>query len=415
MFYLYFTLFCFFLFSLYFYKIGSKIAFILSIIHFFSILLGLFLISIPFLQYRLIKINFEATFVFIFFTSIYLLSISKFEKIIRNINNLDINYFHFQITSKLLIIINLFPTLGIISIIKRTFMFSTIDLKQNIIFKTFNTNNFIESISFNFIGYFSDTYIFCILFYFIGIIKFPKSRLNNFLILSSFSTIASGSLVGGRTQIIYWLLSFFILLIIFKYYIFKDKKFYINKFTKILFISLLLIFTSFTITRFNKTYNKIIKNSELFSIVEYSGQSFLNFNYYVSEYRRKSYTIGRIFPYTNDLLFKRFDLSNYRKNLNIYIGNFPTFLGDLYVDIGIFGLFIFTLTWFLFLFFFTSLIVKDKFLIYLMPICIIIMLPIKGFFYYPYHNKTAINHIWFCILILLLFSITNGKYNNNKL
>lgn len=70
---------------------------------------------------------------------------------------------------------------------------------------------------------------------------------------------------------------------------------------------------------------------------------------YWDRYDNKHYTLARILPITYDLVStEKFDSLKYRNSFPMDIGVFLTFLGDLYLDIGIWGIVLYS---FLFLFF----------------------------------------------------------------
>jgi hypothetical protein len=191
----------------------------------------------------------------------------------------------------------------------------------------------------------------------------------------------------------------------------------IKKFKKITFYLgsiLTLIFGYITISRFNRIYSSATEFAELISLVEYGGQSFLNFNYYINDFIRNDFTIARIAPYVNDIFLDDFVLQDYRDSLNIHIGNFASFVGDIYIDLGVFGLGIYTLFFILVLLILLTMFRNSKSVIYLLLINMMFNMPIKGVFYYPYYSKTSINAIFIAVFIFYLFKANKKNYDKHN-
>jgi oligosaccharide repeat unit polymerase len=293
--------------------------------------------------------------------------------------------------------------------------FSAVDLKQNILMTTYGSNYFFESIGLQMFGYFSDTYFIAIIFFFIGLVRYPKERILLFILaLSSLSTLANGYLVAGRVQMIYWILSFISIYLLFLTKMSKHVK---KRAKRIMFVFISFFVSSLiiiTIERFSSSYSNATNFDALFSVLEYGGQPLINFEYYMNTLYRENYNIGRIFPYIHDVFNEKFILVDYRNSLNIDIANFGTFLGDLFVDLGIFfG--IFFVFWIISIKFLTHLLFLTKNYIVLPALIFLISMPIKGLFFYPYHTKTSINSWFFCIFLIFVIFIFHGKRHYSKL
>jgi len=144
---------------------------------------------------------------------------------------------------------------------------------------------------------------------------------------------------GGRTQLIYWVLIYIACYIYFKKHIPNNRKRYLHATIIGFGIIFALYFISVSIFRFEDTYNIVnAKESVLYTIAEYCGMSFLQFNDFFVNFKDDNFTIARIFPISHDLFSSsNFDLVRYRQSLSMDIGTFYTFLGDLFVDVGIWG------------------------------------------------------------------------------
>ncbi|MDU2205017.1 MAG: O-antigen polymerase [Thomasclavelia ramosa] len=225
------------------------------------------------------------------------------------------------------------------------------------------------------------------------------------LFISSFAEIILGFFVGGRTNIIYYALFFLYALIMFYKYLTKNKKFYIMLVSMLtLFIILLYLFVV-TTSRFGAT-----ENGTTNSLISYIGQPYINFCYFFSEFNWHPYTFERIFPLTSSVLFGEFDMYAFRTlleaNTGLNIGVFYTFLGDIFVDLGVFGLSAFV-------FIYNRLgtrIIQKKSNNYnissLFNFSILYIIPLHGIFYYSAYQKYV---IFSFILTVLLGWYIIGK------
>lgn len=271
-----------------------------------------------------------------------------------------------------------------------------------------------DKIGFYIFGHFSDFYILILFFFFYSITYLNNSRSFNIILLfSSMSTIINGLNTGGRTQMIYWIVMFISLFIFFKAHMPKNVKRYVFKIF-IFFISIFSVyFIGVTIYRFSNNYSPGIVHQELLSIIDYAGQSFLNFNDFFTKFHDHQYTLARIFPILHDVLSSsKFDLNEYRISLPMNIGVFSTFLGDLFIDVGIAGTIIYLIVY-LFLFYVTQ---KNytkgskqfhQVLIYFM----LFQIPLNGLFFYSLWNKAATISIIGTIGIYFLFKETKRRQN----
>jgi oligosaccharide repeat unit polymerase len=210
---------------------------------------------------------------------------------------------------------------------------------------------------------------------------------------------------GGRTQIIYWLLVFISCFLYFK----KDMAKQLRK--RLLFFSLVILsvitayITIVTTSRFSGAFSGETDYEEAFSLLDYSGQIFLNFNNFFANFEHKGYTIARIFPFIYDWTHSvNFDHAVYKRTIQMDIGVFSTFLGDWYIDIGIIGIIIYTIVYSAAGFFIQrDYIYKSRKLQQILLYFLVFQIPLNGLFYYSLYNKTAMISVIGTIIISLVF------------
>jgi oligosaccharide repeat unit polymerase len=270
-----------------------------------------------------------------------------------------------------------------------------------------------ESIANYIFGHFSDFYILILIFYFYSITYLTnKQSFNVLLLISSMSTIINGLNTGGRTQMIYWILVFISCYLYFKDQMSKQIKKYIIKVFIIIISIFSFYFIGVTIYRFSHNYSSS-SSPELLSLVDYAGQSFINFNEFFTKFHHSQYTIARIFPILHDLFSSsKFDLNLYRGSLPMNIGVFLTFIGDLFIDVGIGGTIIYLLI-FLFVFYLTQANNKNKSKQFYQVLLFFMLLqiPLNGLFFYSLWNKVATISIIGTIVLSLLFMALKKETN----
>jgi oligosaccharide repeat unit polymerase len=223
-----------------------------------------------------------------------------------------------------------------------------------------------------------------IFFYFYSISYLKYSKLfNTSLLLSSFTPVISGILIAGRTQVVYWVLSFLLVATLFKHILPKIQK---RKIT-ILIISITSLFviylSSVTISRWSK-------QGAYDSIIVYAGQSYINYCNYFDNYTNTQFTFDRVFPVISKyILGRNFDLLSYRDNIfsltGFNIGVFYTFLGDLIVDIGHIGMLIYVALFYFLTSKFLKRTIQDHIsLSQIFLFLVFVHLPLQGVFYYSY-------------------------------
>lgn len=245
-----------------------------------------------------------------------------------------------------------------------------------------------------------------ILLYFANIASNRKSTLFNWiLLLSSMTPVVKAILIAGRTQPIYWFLSFMVLYILFRPMMERPQRRKALMPFAVFGGVVGLFVAAVTVARFAMA--DIADDTGTFdSLLAYSGQSFVNFNYFFTQYTAHGIHLDRIFPITNYFIWHPgWNLEDYRDMIwsesGLNIGVFFTFLGDLLIDLGHFGMVIYVL-----LFYLVSTYVchsaNEDGTIRLSRLLIILMLfliPLQGIFYYSYYK---INTGYFVVGTLLI-------------
>ena len=240
---------------------------------------------------------------------------------------------------------------------------------------------------------------FSILIVFFYLYTFTNAKKKNLLILffASLSAPYYGIISGGRTQMIYWLLSLGFNISLFYKYLDRSRRKKLTIYISIIVGVIFLYLATATIARFaNSDWGT--ENSLLI----YIGQPYLNFCYFVENYPPvDDISLQRIFPLTDSFFNGNFNLDNYRDYVyarsGMDIGIFYTFLGDFLVDIGTKGIYIYSI-----LYFIVTLNVcrrKTLNLSSLLVLGILFLIPLQGIFYYSFWKK----QVTFCVLLVLLF------------
>lgn len=250
-----------------------------------------------------------------------------------------------------------------------------------------------------------------LLLYFVNIAKERKSKLFNWLLLlASLTPVIKAVLIAGRTQPIYWFLSFMALYILFRPMMEQQQR---RKALMpfVVFGGMVGLFVAaVTVARFAMA--DIADDTGTFdSLLAYSGQSFVNFNYFFTQYTAHGIHLDRIFPLTNYFIWHPgWNLEDYRDMIWSYsglnIGVFFTFLGDLLIDLGHFGMVVYVLLFYLLSTYVCRSANKEG-TIRLSRLLIILMLfliPLQGIFYYSYYK---INTGYFVVGTLLVCWVLN--------
>ena len=388
------------------YNLGN---FLLSL-YTFSALISIILYHIDFLRYKDIEIELSSCIFYcgiltLFFLPFLSKSKTKFHKILLPNPKL------FTFVSIFLIVINCVALLLLAKVIVFILTHDPGALKKDGLKSIYAVNKF-EIAGQWILGHFSDFYLLLLLLFFYSKTYLKNSRLfNNLLLFSSMSTIVNGLFVGGRTQLIYWVLVFISCFLYFKDDLSKQEKKRVTRLSVIVFSLLFFYLITVTIIRFSGAFSNATEYAEVFSLLDYAGQSFLNFNDFFINFHPEHYTIARVFPFTYDWISSvNFDLDTYKRSLPIDIGVFSTFLGDFIVDIGALGIVIYTI-FYLIAAAITqrSVIINSKKFQQILLLFLLFQIPLNGLFYYSLYNKTAMISIVGTVIISILFKFTEGK------
>lgn len=253
-------------------------------------------------------------------------------------------------------------------------------------------------------NFFAEGSLIMLLFFFYSLSFLKKSKLFNLIILfGSFSVILLGIMGLDRSKTIYWILTFYLMVVFFSQYLGKAQKRTIIKIV-IIFGSLIILYlAAMTISRFGDE-----DNGELTSIIIYAGQPFINYCNFFDNLKTEI-SFHRLFPGFYKLFKDSDDLgllewSSYIKmKTGISINVFSTFIGDLMAYIGKIGFIMYGLVYYKI----SSLVLRRKNLSILtfdqlILFFILVLVPLLGMFayYYSYHTRT-ISAVFFVLLSVL--------------
>jgi len=258
-----------------------------------------------------------------------------------------------------------------------------------------------------------------ILLYFLNIAKDRKSTVFNWLLLlSSMTPVIKAVLIAGRTQPIYWFLSFCALYILFRPILNQQQR------KKALFPFWFfggivgIFFAAVTIARFQMA-DVTDDTGTWDSLLAYSGQSFINFNDFFTNYTAESVHLDRVMPLTNYFVWHPgWDLEDYRDMIwshsGMNIGVFFTFLGDLLIDLGHSGMVAYVLLFSLISYLLCRSANKEGTITLsrLLLILMLFLIPLQGIFYYSYYKVNVGFYIVGTLIICFMLSHTiKSKYD----
>lgn len=228
------------------------------------------------------------------------------------------------------------------------------------------------------------------------------------LLIGSFSEVVLGVFVGGRTNIIYYaLFLIFSIVVFFQYMSRKVKKITIIT-AAVLGLIIFAYVIAVSIGRFSTRSQGLNYYYET-----YAGQSYVYFCNFIYNDHWHPYSLQRIFPMISYFILGRLEINDYRAlifhHTRLNIGCFYTFLGDIFVDIGIFGLIIFVLA---FRKITSKVILGDEYNISkILYLGLTYTIPLFGvFYYYPWQK-----YVTFCFfLTVIIAKYINGNLNFKK-
>jgi len=375
-----------------------------------SALLSIFLYSVEFLHYKdtdiaLSSCIFYCVVLTIFFLPFLSKSRSKEHRIVLPDDKA------FMYISFFLIAINIAGILMLLKTIVFVLGYDPKSLRDAGLKSVYSTGT-IETAGLWLLGHFSDFYLVLLIFFFYSVTYLKKgAAFNGLLFIASLSTIVNGLMSGGRTQIIYWLLVFISCFLYFR----KDMAAKLRKrlvlFGMIILSLIVTYIVAVTASRFENAFSGETDYEEAFSVIDYSGQIFLNFNNFFTNFEHKGYTFARIFPFIYDWTHAvNFDLSVYKRSIAMDIGVFSTFLGDWYIDMGITGIILYT-----FFYSIAGILIRKDYipgtrkLQQLLLYFLIFQIPLNGLFYYSLYNKTAMISVIGTVIICCIFRFAESE------
>jgi oligosaccharide repeat unit polymerase len=248
-----------------------------------------------------------------------------------------------------------------------------------------------------------------ILFFYINVSSNRKSNLFNYvLLLSSITPILSAILIAGRSQIIYWLLSYIFCFLLFKNQMNKQQKKVVLRPFIVLAGAMVVFFASVTLARFT-TFSLDSSTNTFNSVVAYIGQPFINYNNFFNNYICSQHTFNRIMPVSHYfVLDPGWTLGDYRaliqSQTGMNIGVFYTFLGDLMVDLDKSGMLIFV-----FIFAMVSTYMSRQENDNTIPVSrmlliqLLALIPLQGIFYYSFHRVDVGYYVIGTIILSICF------------
>lgn len=251
-----------------------------------------------------------------------------------------------------------------------------------------------------------------ILFFYINVSQSRKSKLFNYMLLaSSITPILSAILIAGRTQIIYWLLSYLLCFFLFRNQMNAEQRRIVVRPFLVFAGAFVLFFASVTLARF--TSNTLDSDTNtLNSVIAYTGQAFINYNNFFNHYICHKISFNRIMPVSHYFVIDPgWTLKNYRAQImsqtGMNIGVFYTFLGDLMVDLSKVGMTIFVLLFAGISTFLSRQEEDNSIPIYRMLIVqLLILIPLQGLFYYSFHRVDVGYYIIGTLILSYFFKYT---------
>lgn len=376
------------------YTIASYLIGVYTFSVFFSIILY-HSSSAPEYQYA----NFIPSMLFCVFLLFYFIPFFKKEFIIESSDN-RIFLRRFEIVGKGLSLILIIGCIFLLTKIKEAIAYGLVDTRiamykdENV----FTSYNIIEHIGHSILKWLGGLcYTVLIMFFYAYSFIRKQYLLKVLLLISSLSAIYLGLLVGGRTNLMYWMLTFIFCLVLFWPNLSAKKK---RQITMVSLVTLALLFAYLIFISIGRAAAAHGGETESF-LLTYAGQSYLNFCYFYENLNFHHYTGYRIFPLTSSLLFGSFDLNEYRDLImfksGMNIGIFYTFLGDIFVDTGLIGMFLYSVIYYIIV----KKVMKRKFftLSDLLILGILYQIPLHGLFYYSFWKTESSACIILTIII----------------
>jgi oligosaccharide repeat unit polymerase len=236
-------------------------------------------------------------------------------------------------------------------------------------------------------------------FYFVCVQKDKHWWFNALLFFASLSVPIAGIQAADRTEIMFYILMFIYCVLFFRKTITRKMKRWALILGTPFFLAVLVYIVAVSQARFEEN-----EGGASASAVEYAGQGYLNFCFFWEKQNTDDIATEREFPLINHVLFKIDSNSDRRSDRSgkqgFFISVFPTFVGDILLDLGFLGVSI----WVIYFFLLGMLLIKSahrtEFHIgEILAIFVLAAIPIFGVFYYRYFAFT------YSLMIILTFII----------
>ena len=222
------------------------------------------------------------------------------------------------------------------------------------------------------------------------------------LLFASLSNPIAGIQAADRTEFTFYVMMFIFCLIFFHRYFSKRIKRWLTIFSIPVLALIITYMAAVSIARFDKR-----DGGAGGSAMQYAGQNYLNFCFFWDNANSDLVSAEREFPMFYHVV-KHIDSNNERRlsrsgQQGFFISVFPTFIGDLFLDLSLFGM----LSWVIYFFIFSLLIIrrghKDSYdMGDVIMIFILSAVPIFGIFYYRYFSFTNTLMIAMAVMIYIL-------------
>jgi oligosaccharide repeat unit polymerase len=235
------------------------------------------------------------------------------------------------------------------------------------------------------------------------------------LLISSLFMMISAYAGGGRAQLVWWIITFFIYFFLFLPNMNKQQKIMGFGMSTIAGIGIIVGILSITLSRFDSSAQDYALNS----IIGYAGQSLNNFCAVLPYTDLSHIYLDRTFPLTNLLINHQiYNLHDYYDFLSSYyplqVNVFFTVFGCLLMDIGWLGLIIYLTVYILV---FKYIFLNTDSHIDMSRLCILtimICFPVRGIFGFPFSGHMNTLYILLSIGLYLLFKY-HVKYGNKTI
>jgi len=245
-------------------------------------------------------------------------------------------------------------------------------------------------------------------FYFVCIQKDKPWWFNSLLFFASLSVPIAGIQAADRTEIMFYILMFLYCVFFFRKTISKKMKRWALILGTPFIFAILIYLVAVSQARFEKA-----EGGASASAIEYAGQGYLNFCFFWEKQNTDEIASEREFPLINHVLFK-IDSNAIRRDersgkQGFFISVFPTFVGDILLDLGAIGVSI----WVIFFFLTGMLVIKSahrtEFHIgEMLAIFVMAAIPIFGVFYYRYF---AFTYSLMIILTVIMYVLSSRKFS----